>query len=503
MTAKKKHESHQHAPPPAPLWQSPVVIVSALVILFVLVGSWYGCTAKAADVRVNCHRAAVRVQTDDGNGTGSGGSGVIVKLHRRPLARKLAAPVLTAAHVVKDARRVWIWHRGRALPAKVLKIDKYWDLGLLEVEGLDPADGVELSGGVPAIGSRVQVCGFASGQLACRTGQVTAYGFPQGERRYADWMKISAGVRSGDSGGPIVGDDGRLAGVLWGGSDGTTGTQAQRLAWFISDVNMPQAAKPLGYRGQPIELASLPMPTYGEPIQQVALLPGQKKFQQKMLQGVGDINRNLSRPPSTFATGPIQPPAPTPIVISAPAPAACPAVDNGPVIQAIQEQGEATRAAIQALAEQKAEEAAPTGLKGKIHEKLEADAEEGGLKGKIAEKLLRWEERGSTGLWIAIAAGVVLLVYWHKNKHGPVAGVLEKMGKPELAEREQAIVERVEARVKGAVATAATANPIVGMAVSEADRVKAEIKDYIAARLAPAPGQPAAPPAQPPATPGT
>ena len=75
--------------------------------------------------------------------------------------------------------------------------------------------------------------GFGSdGQYQEATGPVV--GFSSRTQDTPDWMIVQTQVRSGDSGGPVFTQDGKLAGVLWGCNDTTYASPVTRLYLFTN-----------------------------------------------------------------------------------------------------------------------------------------------------------------------------------------------------------------------------------------------------------------------------
>lgn len=196
------------------------------------------------------HRAAiVRIYCSDSARVRSIGSGTLVNWRGRVL-------VLTARHVIQDAKKIIVWlHTRKEHAARVLKVDAKWDCAVLELEGkVEGVTPVELEYGEAAMqkeGNALESCGYGpDGKLACCTGRFSGY-----RRSTAagtdtdDWMALSGYVRAGDSGGPIFNERGRLVGVVWGGerdgdriSNGIVAVQAGRIHLLL------EAAFPKGYQ---------------------------------------------------------------------------------------------------------------------------------------------------------------------------------------------------------------------------------------------------------------
>lgn len=187
------------------------------------------------------HRAAiVRIFCEDGATTRSIGSGTLVKWNARLV-------VLTARHVVKDAKKITVeLSTRRTHAARLLMADPVWDCAVLELQG-DPV-GVapaELEMGDAAMqreGSRLESCGYGpDGRLACNSAVFLGYRrSTEAAQGPDDWLLISGRARGGDSGGPIFNDRGRLVGVLWG-TDGreVVGVQAGRIHQLL-DAAVPE-----------------------------------------------------------------------------------------------------------------------------------------------------------------------------------------------------------------------------------------------------------------------
>lgn len=122
--------------------------------------------------------------------------------------------VVTAAHVVEGHTFVGLVPAisdtsaefGEVLPSFVVFVDKELDLAVLRL--LNPSDRVplEFSENLPAIGSEVAAFGAPSGIYRVTEGEVLAAD--------ANSLITSTQVAPGNSGGPLVGADGTVEGVI-------------------------------------------------------------------------------------------------------------------------------------------------------------------------------------------------------------------------------------------------------------------------------------------------
>jgi len=145
---------------------------------------------------------------DDGHGRVSGlGSGFIIDA---------AGHVVTNHHVIADASHIEVvLNDGRRLPARVVGSDEATDLALLEAEGADglphlefgDSDRARVGDWVVAIGNPFGLNGSVS------AGIISARGRDLDNGPYDDYLQIDAPINSGNSGGPLLGADGRVVGV--------------------------------------------------------------------------------------------------------------------------------------------------------------------------------------------------------------------------------------------------------------------------------------------------
>lgn len=187
--------------------------------------------------------AVVRVAAPEDDGVTSYGSGTLVGVSQGH------GLVITNWHVVRDATgQVSVeFPDGFRSPATVLQTDETWDLAalLIEVPKVPP---VKIATATPRRGDRLTIAGFGSGEYREATGLVVQFVSP-GEDEPFEMLEVNVAARSGDSGGPILDQRGRVAGVLFGSADGhTNGSHSGRVRWFLKRAvkNLPGLARAVG-----------------------------------------------------------------------------------------------------------------------------------------------------------------------------------------------------------------------------------------------------------------
>lgn len=131
-----------------------------------------------------------------------------------------ASYVLTCHHLFAAGEgTIRLAFAGRSgVTARLVAADKSHDLAVLAIPrsslkpiALDPTDPNGL----------LRPCGFGTtGQFRLLQGPVVGYATPEGAEYRC--LRIAARVEHGDSGGPVLTGDGRLAGVIWGMRAGET-----------------------------------------------------------------------------------------------------------------------------------------------------------------------------------------------------------------------------------------------------------------------------------------
>ena len=142
--------------------------------------------------------------------------------------------VLTCAHLFTEGtgRVVVEFPDGKRHGALVVAIDQQADLAALEIARPDASAAV-VNQQLATI-SQMTACGFGpSGAYRCVAGPVLGYSEGPGQTS----VRIGGAVRSGDSGGGVFDNRGRLVAVVWGESGGVTYASTGRsLGRFLERV---------------------------------------------------------------------------------------------------------------------------------------------------------------------------------------------------------------------------------------------------------------------------
>lgn len=114
---------------------------------------------------------------------------------------------MTVAHVLADGGPVRVGDRA----ARVLQVDRRLDIAVLGIDGTGPT----VRGGAARAGDRVTVQVLRSGRERSLRATVrrTITARVSGQIRPA--LELTAAVMPGDSGAPVVDDDGRVVGVVF------------------------------------------------------------------------------------------------------------------------------------------------------------------------------------------------------------------------------------------------------------------------------------------------
>ncbi len=174
--------------------------------------------------------AVAQITTIEGN-TRSQGSGTLVDV------RGQRGLVVTNWHVVRNATGpiVATFPDGFRSAATVLKVDQDWDLAALLIWRPN-ASPVPISTTAPRPGDPLTIAGYGAGNYRAISGKCTQYVAPGRDKPY-EMVEVSVEARQGDSGGPILNEQGELAGVLFGAGGGSTsGSFCGRVRWFLASA---------------------------------------------------------------------------------------------------------------------------------------------------------------------------------------------------------------------------------------------------------------------------
>jgi hypothetical protein len=192
-----------------------VVLAAVWAVLGFVLSAVVAKPASGGEIAAACHAAgACRVMNHLPGGATNVGSGTLVDVAPGG-GRGL---VLTCAHLWSEGagQAIVEFADGRTHGARLVALDRAADLAALEIANPRVA-AAEIS---PLASSPVlTACGFGpTGDFRCVRGRVLG----QVESAGQSSAKIAGAVRSGDSGGGVFDEHGRLAGVVWGECDGVT-----------------------------------------------------------------------------------------------------------------------------------------------------------------------------------------------------------------------------------------------------------------------------------------
>ena len=228
------------------------------------------------------HPSVARIVAPDEGGV-SLGSGVLVDMNQSQ------GLVLTNWHVIRDTRTAVLvqFPDGFQSAGTVIRHDEAWDLAALVIWKPE-ATPIPLAEQPPQIGELLTIAGFGRGAYRAETGPCTEYLAP-GAGYAKEFVELSATARQGGSGGPILNADCKLAGVLFGQSEGRTiGSCSTRVKTFLASVGSsgftpppgdvatvgparPAMLVPAQLRPPPTRLAAAPL---DEPLQRSMHLAG-------------------------------------------------------------------------------------------------------------------------------------------------------------------------------------------------------------------------------------
>jgi hypothetical protein len=126
----------------------------------------------------------------------------------------------------------------------IVQFDRKWDLAVIVISKPPTAiPPLPIMQSAPRPGEPLWVAGYGAGSYRIASGYCVEYLAPEipknGTAPSFEIIKLSTTARQGDSGGPILNQNGELAGVLFG-SDmvaSTAGSHCERVKWFLQQTN--------------------------------------------------------------------------------------------------------------------------------------------------------------------------------------------------------------------------------------------------------------------------
>lgn len=158
------------------------------------------------------HSAVVKVKTDAG-----AGSGVLVHVFRsRPVGNGYEGLVLTANHVVSDAKTIKVAYQNgkNAKDCTVVSVNEEVDVAFLRVWVPSSAKEVPLAKTGSRPGDTLEYCGYGGGVYL---NQLRHFEATSDKPTNSNQIFSPVALMSGDSGGPVFNADHEVVGIISGG----------------------------------------------------------------------------------------------------------------------------------------------------------------------------------------------------------------------------------------------------------------------------------------------
>jgi hypothetical protein len=166
--------------------------------------------------------AIVRITSVGCDGNDYVGSGFVIDAHH----------IVTAGHVVEGSQSITVIVGANPEPSQIIGLDTSGDLALLHSDGAIPGPYIPLASDDPPVGDRVAAIGFPLGAgLTMTQGSVSALeqNIVVNNTKLAGLVQTDTALNPGNSGGPLLGLDGRANGIV-----DALNTQANATGYAIS-----------------------------------------------------------------------------------------------------------------------------------------------------------------------------------------------------------------------------------------------------------------------------
>lgn len=212
------------------------------------------------------HPAVCRIATRDRDGASSYGTGTLIETNDDGKGL-----VLTASHVVRDASSVvCLFANGQQQGAKVLEVDRTWDLAVLMIYAPRNVEPVEIMSTPPATGESLWIAGYGgtSERYAQQGGRLVSHSAPARNLPYEFINVEGCAARQGDSGGPIFNAQYQLAGCLWGSNKQyrrTVGCHCRPIQRLLQRIRARRGKQGHGATQQPATRPAAPPAKISQP----------------------------------------------------------------------------------------------------------------------------------------------------------------------------------------------------------------------------------------------
>ncbi len=154
--------------------------------------------------------------------------------------------IVTAAHIFRyeKGRIIVVTINGTSYPAKIVAMDRKWDIAILKVAQKIDLPSMAFAKTLPTMLEPTRAWGFGrDDQIQGQLGKVAGYVVTE-KGESAQTLKTTGQARDGDSGGPVVNQNGELVSLIWG-TDGrhTYSTTITKIQSLLNKINVTETQK--------------------------------------------------------------------------------------------------------------------------------------------------------------------------------------------------------------------------------------------------------------------